>query len=401
MKYKGSVMVLTTSFPVKDKIAVGLHIMEKCKHLMKKGWKVRVLAPSHYSSPNRENIDGIEVKRFNYFFIKKLQKLTYGAGIPTNVRKSLLAKIQIPFFLLLFLLNSIVQSKKSDIIHSHWSLAGIVGILTSKILKKKNVLMMHGADIFVLGKNPFLKFILKNSDYLLCNSRYTEKMALEIYPVKTHKIVSPGVDLHKFYPQIKNLRKKLNIGENDTFILSLAKFIPRKGIEYLIEAMDILVNKKKYSNIYVRLGGRGPLKKRYLNLIKKYNLNRYIKFTGYINKIDIANYYSEADIFVLPSIIDDSGDTEGLGVVLLEANACGTPVIGSRVGGIQDIILDGKNGFFVEQKSASDIANKLIKLINNPKLREEMGRTGKKYVSEKFNWEKNVEDIVKIYNRIL
>jgi len=146
------------------------------------------------------------------------------------------------------------------------------------------------------------------------------------------------------------LRKILNISEEDILILTIGKFIPRKGFEYLIKAFNIIVNQRKITNIKLRIGGRGPLKKKYETMIKEYGLNSCISFLGYIKDEEIPSYYIEADIFVLPSIVDDRGDTEGLGVVLLEALACHTPCIATRVGGITDIIKDGINGFLIEQK---------------------------------------------------
>ena len=268
------ILVLTTSFPLYEGIAAGIHVMEKCRHLVKNGYKVQVLAPHHHLSSKKEIIEGIQVKRFVYFLPLKYQKLAYGAGIPTNFQKNIFAKLQLPFFLISFLIQTITHSRKADIIHCHWSLAGLTGVLAGKLMNKKVVFMMHGAEVFVLGNHPLLRFVLKHCDYLISNSSFTEEKTLEVYPVKNHKVISPGVNLERFYPQnnVPGLREKLNIPKKGIFILTIGKFIPRKGIEYLIEAMDILINQKKYDNLFLRIGGRGPLKSKYENLIHHYNL---------------------------------------------------------------------------------------------------------------------------------
>lgn len=396
------ILVLTTSFPLK-KFSFGSHVIEKCKHLVKNGIYVCVIAPHYQSEPLFEVIEGIKVKRFRYFFPESYQKLAYGPGIPTNLKSSLLAKIQLPFFLFSFFFNTIRATKKYDLIHCHWSLAGIVGVIAGKLSRKKIVFMMHGAEVFVLGKNPLLKFVLKNVDFLITNSTFTEEKTLEVYPVKNHCVISPGVDVNRFYPQhnIPKLREKLNISSEAFFLLTIGKFIPRKGIEYLIEAMNSLVHEKGIRDIQLRIGGRGPLKGKYQELIQKYDLTEYIDFIGYIPDQDLPSYYTEADAFVLPSIVDDEGDTEGLGVVFLEANACATPVIGSKVGGILDVIEDGYNGLFANQKDSCDLSKKILYFYQNDTLRKLAGARGRNLIKEKFAWEKNIKNIIVIYKQLM
>jgi len=397
---KTSVLVLTTSFPLDSTIAVGIHVIEKCRHLVKNGINVKVIAPHHTGGKRKEVIDGIAIRRFIYFFPTRWQRLAYGAGIPTNIKNSLLAKIQLPLFLLLFIFSAAKEIKHYSIIHCHWAIAGLVGVIVGKLFKKKVVLMMHGAEVFVLGKNPVLKFVLKNADYLISNSTFTERKTLEVYPVPNHQVISPGVDIKRFYPQkkIPNLRKIINISEEDIFILAIGKFIPRKGFEYLIKAFNNIVNQRKITNIKLRIRGRGPLKKKYETMIKEYGLNSCISFLGYIKDEEIPSYYTEADIFVLPSIVDDRGDTEGLGVVLLEALACHTPCIATRVGGITDIIKDGINGFLIEQKDFKGLVQRILRLADDRELRIKMGINGYKSVKEKFNWNSISKKIIKVYD---
>ena len=400
MSKKISVLVLTTSFLLDSTIAVGIHVIEKCRYLVKNGINIKVIAPHHTGGKRKEVIDGIAIRRFRYFFPAKWQRLAYGAGIPTNIKNSLLAKIQLPLLLLLFIFSAAKEIKHYSIIHCHWAIAGLVGVIVGKLFKKRVVLMMHGAEVFVLGKNPVLKFVLRSADYLISNSTFTEKKTLEVYPVTNHQVISPGVDIKRFYPQkkIPNLRKILNISEEDILILAIGKFIPRKGFEYLIKAFNIIVNQRKITNIKLRIGGRGPLKKKYETMIKKYMLNNYISFLGYISDEEIPSYYSEADIFVLPSIIDERGDTEGLGVVLLEALACHTPCIATRVGGIPDIIKDGINGFLIEQRNFKSLVERILRLADDRELRIKIGINGYKSVKENFNWNSISKKIIKVYD---
>ena len=331
------------------------------------------------------------------------QRVAYGAGIPTNLKNSRLAKFQLPIFMLAFFLSTISNIRNVDIIHCHWSVAGLIGIIAGKLFNKKVVLMVHGAEVFVLGKHPVLKFVLKHVDCTISNSTFTEKKTHEVYPLKNSFVIPPGVDVNRFYPQSRlgNLRHNLNIASDDVFVLSIGKFIPRKGFEYLIEAFDHIVHQRRITNIKLRIGGRGPLRAKYESMIDQFLLGDFIEFLEYIKDEDIPSYYSEADIFVLPSIIDERGDTEGLGVVFLEANACGIPVIGSKVGGILDVIEDGVNGFYVQEKNPLDLAEKIIRLSEEKELRTQMGENGRKRVELQFNWETLAGKIIDVYDSLL
>jgi glycosyltransferase involved in cell wall biosynthesis len=189
----------------------------------------------------------------------------------------------------------------------------------------------------------------------------------------------------------------LNISHEDIFILAIGNFIPRKGFEYLIQAFNMIVNQKGITHIKLGMGGRGPLREQYDKMVKDFSLVNYITFLGFIEDSKMPTYYTAADIFILPSIIDYKGDTEGLGVVLLEANSCQTPVIGSRVGGIPDIIKNGINGLLAEPKNPTDLAEKIIKLVHNRKLREQMGENGRRIVKENFNWDSIAKKLIDIY----
>jgi glycosyltransferase involved in cell wall biosynthesis len=397
-----SVLVLTTSFPLRASSAAGSFVFQQCKFLTKNGVRTKVIAPHHAGEKSKEDIDGFPVKRFRYFFPAKLQRLAYGAGIPTNLKTSILARLQLPIFLFAFMISTLTEIRHFDIIHCHWSLAGMVGIIAAKLFKKKIVLMMHGAEVFVLGDHPILKFVLRNIDFLICNSTYTEKKTLKLHRVIHHAVISPGVDTNQYYPQsnVSDLRKNLNMSHEDILILAIGNFIPRKGFTYLIQALNMIVHQKGITHIKLGMVGHGPLREQYDKMIKDSSLANYVTFLGFVDDAEMPAYYSAADILVLPAIIDEVGDTEGLGVVLLEANACKTPVIGSKVGGIPDVIENGVNGLLVEQKDPADLAEKILTLADDQDLRTQLGENGRKIVEANFNWNSISHKIIQVYDRL-
>lgn len=391
-----NILVLTTTYPTKN-FQVGLHVYDKCKHLVKKGYNVTVIAPHYDGEPIHEIDEGIKIIRFPYFLPRKYQKVAYKDGMPTNLKKSFLAKLQLPFFFLMFLIYSLRYGKDAKIIHAHWFPAGLIGVLVKKIYKNKLVLMMHHAHT----PNKLFRYILKNTDALLANTTYVLNKTHAIFDVPHSAVIPVPIDYNFFFPQNDTsfIREELNIPKDSIFFFTAGRFIPLKGFEYLIEAVKIIVHEYNKTNIALAIAGKGPLRKKYIQLIDNYNLKDYIKLVGFIPNNQINKYFNEADIFVIPSIVDENEETEGFGVVSLEANACETPVIGTKVGGIVDVIEEGRNGFLVEQKNARQLADKIIQLSDNKNLREEIGKKGRQKVMEEFNWDRVSDKIISIYEQ--
>lgn len=394
---KIKVLVLTTTFPID--VIVGKHIFEKCAHLVNNQVDVTVVAPSHPSVPNNECIDGIHVKRFDYFFPKSLQRLAYGSGLLNNLKGSFLARLQLPLLMICFFLKALIHAEKADIIHCHWLPAGLVGVLIKIIHGKKIVLMMHHPH----EKNFLYRLIVQYADWVIANSTYVMGKTLQIYNNKNNRVIPVAIDSRLYHPTEKHttdIRQKLNISPEGLLIFSAGRFISWKGYHYLIKAMDIIVNQKGMPGFKLILAGDGYLKEHYLTLIEKFQLQQQITLVPFLDSADLVKYYNAADIFVIPSIVDENGETEGLGLVAIEAGACETPVVGSAVGGIVDVIENGKNGFLCHEKDPADLAEKILTLAQDPELRIEMGKQGRAIACEKFDWDAVAVEIIKIYHKI-
>jgi phosphatidyl-myo-inositol dimannoside synthase len=122
---------------------------------------------------------------------------------------------------------------------------------------------------------------------------------------------------------------------------------------------------------------------------------------GFVADGDLAQWYAAADIFALPAVVDSSGDTEGLGVVLLEAMANGTPVVASRTGGIADIVKHGETGLLAEPGNAADLAAQIRRLMADKALRARLIDSGTKLVNDQFSWRAVNQSLLAVYNRVL
>jgi len=400
------VCMLTTSFPRFEGDYAGVFVYNLSRCLSKRGVGVEVISPHDYGSKYSEVRDNIRIHRFPYFYPTKYQRLCYGAGILENLSRDILAVIQLPFFVIAEILYSLCIIKKEgfDVIHAHWSLPqGLVGLWCKRIFKIPCVTTIHGSDIFGL-KSPWVRAlntkVIKYSDVCTANSKATARVACETYGRKNIEIIPVGVDDTFFFKKTPNVDAiKRELGIDGRVVLFIGRLIDLKGVDYLIKATPEVL--KRCPDINVLLVGSGPQKEYLMNLSKDLGVENRVVFIDKVAQDEILKFYAIASVFVLPSIVNARGETEGLGVVLLEAMASGVPVIGSNVGGIPDIITDGETGLLATQKDHDDLADKIIKLLTDEELRKNVTENALRPVKTNLSWEVIADRFVRIYKDLI
>ncbi|MBW1921355.1 MAG: glycosyltransferase family 4 protein, partial [Deltaproteobacteria bacterium] len=229
--------------------------------------------------------------------------------------------------------------------------------------------------------------------------RATQKLVAGASKRDNIKIIPMGVDLGLF--QERKCREKF--GERSTSyeqtILFVGRLIEFKGVEYLVRAIPKI--RVSYPKAKVLVIGSGPEKARLVKLAEILNVQDSVVFKKEIPQEELPDYYCVADVVVLPSIHTRKGETEGLGVVLLEAMACGVPVVGSNVGGIPDIIKHGETGLLAAEKDPEDLADKILKLVDDKRLRKRVIENGLKLVRENFSWDVIAEKFLQVYREVM
>lgn len=400
-----NVCILTTSFPRFKGDSAGTFIYSLVSLLSQKGINVEVIAPHDPGTNFFEHWGNIHINRFPYFFPLKYQRLCYRDGLLNNLRNSRLAVAQTPFLILsefLFLLY-VLKKMKIDLIHAHWSLPqGLLGILAKQLLKIPCVTTLHGSDVFG-QRHPIFrslnKLAISHADVCTANSLATAKTAYKIAACQNLKIIPMGVDSNRFQKttEVDDLKKKFNL--DGEVILSVGRLIDLKGTDYLIKALPRVL--LRFPTAKALIIGTGPRKNHLLNLSKELQIEENMVFIDQIPHTELIKYYSLADVFVLPSITNKKGETEGFGVVLLEAMACGLPVIGSDIGGIPDIIRKGETGLLIRQKDSQDLADQIIRLLSDESLRKKVIKNGHNLISTKFSWEVVTDRFIEIYRDTL
>ena len=399
------VLVIATTFPRWENDTTPAFVYELSKRLQYNGFEIVVLAPHHVGAKKFEIMDGMKVYRFPYFWPAKYQKLAYNGGILPNIKQSNLAKIQVPFLVLseLYYAFKLIKKERINVIHTHWIIPnGLIGGILRRIFKKIHITTAHAGDVFTIRKSKILgvfgSFVLKNSDMITANSEYTKNVIISIENIVKNnvEIIPMGVDALRFNPnKASDLR---NVFAAEYLILSIGRLVEKKGIKYLIMAMKDVI--KVFPNAKLIIGGSGPDEDKLVKLCDDLDLKNNVIFVGYIDNADLPKYYASSDVFVLPSIETKGGDTEGLGVVLLEAMACGTPVIGSNIGGITDIIIDNNTGFLTQPENAEDIAEKIIELLSNKGVRQVVSDNGLITIQENFSWDVITDEFLESYGEL-
>lgn len=304
-------------------------------------------------------------------------------------------KGKLGYYLNSFFINKIVEKENPDIINIHY--ASGYGTLGRFIKFENKLLNVWGSDVYDFPKQSKMKkqILVKNlnSYKAIASTSYCMAKETEQYLMKEQDIyITPfGVDIEKF--KNLNLEKK-----EDKIIIGIVKTLePKYGIEYLIKAikeLEKILDKENFKKIEVKIYGKGYLRESLENLAKELNIKEKIRFEGFILNSEVPKIINEMNIFVVPSI------SESFGVAAVEAMACEVPVVVSDADGLKEVVVDNETGFIVSKKDYKAIAEKIKVLINNKELRKKLGRAGRKRVIELYEWNDNVENMIKIYKKI-
>ena len=396
------VLVIASTFPRWNQDTTPGFVFD-LSNLLSKKFDMKVLVPHYYRAKKHERMNNLDVCRFQYF-LAKFQKVAYDGGILPNIKKSLLAKIQVPFFLLseFFSIKKIIKKEKVNAIHAHWIIPqGFLSVFFKKKYGVSLIVSAHGSDVFPL-RNSFFRFIqrkvLENCDVCTVNSTATRNELIRRFPEFKNKIriIPMGVDVNFF--NRRNVKNKFKEHKNIKTILFVGRLSEQKGIQYLIKSIPFI--NKKIKNIKLLIVGEGTHKKELMKIIKRLNLETKVEFKGALPKNKLVDYYNLADAVVMPSLAGKAG-TEGQGLVLLEAMACGKAVVGTNIGGIKDLIKDGENGFLVNQKDSKELADRIIRLINDSKLRKKIEKNGRMFVIRNYSWQKIAKQFELVYQNVL
>jgi len=274
--------------------------------------------------------------------------------------------------------------------------AAPLGLLSQGLRRsgvKRIVALTHGHEVWWAKVWPFswaMRRIGNGVDNLTYLGNFTRteiSRALSQRAANSMRKIAPGIDTDHFAPRAdaQSLRAELGLSEMKV-IVSVGRLVHRKGQDTLIESMPkILVQIPDAHLLFI---GEGPYKDYLVKRAAELKVSHAITFIGRIQYAELPRYICVGDIFAMPSRSRLAGlEVEGLGIVYLEASACGLAVIGGKSGGAPDAVLEGETGFAVDGTSADSVAESAITLLDDPELARQMGLRGRQWIIDEWRWE--------------
>ena len=395
------VLFLTSSYPRSHEDSASVFLRYLAEHLAHRGLEIHVLAPADTTSGT--SVEGkVTVHRFQYF-PSRLQRLAYGSGIMPNLNRSPWLWLQVPFFVfaMAYSLLRVIGREQIDLLHAHWLLPqGLLGVAGKYLRHVPLVTTVHGADAFTLrgGLASALKrFVVMRSDAWTTNTAATSRAIDPAITPRPH-VIPMGVDIELFASgDPAQLRQQLADGE--LLILFVGRLVEKKGCQDLLEALSLLPSPLRHRTTLWIIGD-GDQKSQLEQTTKDLRLAQKVKFWGAISNHRLPEFYAAADLFVAPSIKAASGDTEGQGVVILEAFASRACVLTTRVGGIDAIVRDDITGTLVPPHQPQDLAVAMEKLLNDPGLRAKLAENAFQEVKERYHWKQVAAEFESLYRAL-
>ncbi len=394
-KIKDAVLIITSSFPRWPNDTDPPFVYELARRITG-SFKIIVLAPHCEGARCYERFDDLDVFRFRYFF-PQFQQLAYYGGILNNLRRKPWLYMVVPFFLFFQFVATLRLIRKFHpaIIHAHWIIPqGLIAALACRLTPHAPRLMCtaHGGDIYGL-KGPMMRclrrFILART--CLCtvvSEAMRHDVLSQIKKPPRIEVVPMGVDLkQRFIPDpIKRREKQL---------LFAGRLVAKKGVEFLLQAMPQI--RQSHPSVSLLIVGHGPEEDRLKNLARELQIGTCVEFRGGVPNDQLPRYYQSSSMVIFPSVVDAQGDQEGFGLVLVEALGCACAAVISDLPAMRDIVTDGWTGVIVPQGDPDAIAAKVIGLLNQPNRARELGRAGRQYVLERFDWDRIAQRYMELF----
>ncbi|MFX1465845.1 MAG: glycosyltransferase family 4 protein [Promethearchaeota archaeon] len=348
-----------------------------CKGLVERGCKLTVFCCPH---ENEKNLEGVKIIHTPYLF--KLRPY-----FPISIPKRL-------------------SFEKFDILHLHedYQLNTFYCSFLSRNKANIPTILTEHYDGYAIGHtgwkllrsltNRFIgKTVVRGCDrYIAQTTKSREYLINQGAEPKFIDILYHSVDTSLFTPRRSNVLNKY-LSDDEIKFLFVGRLEKSKGVYSLIHAMKYISKSKLNAKLFII--GRGGEEKNLKTLVSSLNLTDFVKFLGNISYESLPEFYNSCDVLLLPSLIDPSPS------VILEAMACGKPVIGSKVGGIKEVLVDRETGYLFTPNNYRELSLLLRKFIESPNIIQQFGKNSRKRIEEVYALDKISEKQIKIYEKVL
>ena len=392
------IAIITSTFPRWENDTDPPFVYDLARRLAG-AFDVRVLCPHAPGAKSFETMSGVEVRRFRYA-PAPLETLAYGGGILNRFRQSALYYLLVPPFLLgeLAAVTRCLLSEKPCLINAHWLIPqGLIAVLAKAVSGSKAPLVctLHGGDLFGLRGALFdrlKRFVLSRCAAVnVVSTAMADTVAGLGVERERISVIPMGVDLiNRFVPG--------SFEKNSKSLLFVGRLAEKKGLIYLINAMPrVLAN---HPDARLTIVGHGPLESVIKSRVRELGIQQAVTFRGAVQHGELPEIYQRSQIVVFPSIVDSRGDTEGFGLVMVEAMGCCCAVIASDLPAIHDSVRNGETGILARQKDPENLAENIIPLLDDPGRCRVLGARARDYVLERYDWTIAAEKYISVFDSV-
>jgi glycosyltransferase involved in cell wall biosynthesis len=292
-----------------------------------------------------------------------------------------------------------VREYRPDLVHIFFGIPdGPIGWLLKRVYGLPYVISLRGADVpsdevkrfakHYSALRPFIRWLWHDADALVAVSNGLRSYALETAPDLPIQVISNAIDLSAFIPALRQQTGGV------VRLLYVGRFNIFKNVETLVEAVGKL-NQMDVGEFELRLVGEGEQRAVLERMVSELDLTRRVHFVGWVPRDQIAEQYRRADVFATATT------WEGMPNTVLEAMACGLPIVGTQASGLHELVRDGVNGYLVPVRDSDALAEALALMIDNSYERRRMGRQSRKLAECEFAWEYIAEQYIKVYEQLI
>jgi glycosyltransferase involved in cell wall biosynthesis len=399
------VVMVTTSYPRFAGDSVGTFMEPIAKGVAARGHEVHIVAPWHPRITRGRVEDGVFFHFFKYAPVAALNVFGYAAGLKADVRLKATAWLAAPLALTAgwFKAMRVAQKRRATVMHGHWVVPGGV-IAAAARPGLPLVVSLHGSDVFVAERTAPARAaasrVFQHAGFVTACSAdlATRAIALGAAPNRL-EVVPYGVDAERFRPSTdarRRLRAKAGFEMTAPLLVAAGRLVRKKGFEYLIDALS-----QTAVPAQLVIAGTGDLEAELRARAVAAGVATRVHFLGDIAQDDVAAWFAAADVAVVPSVRDESGNVDGLPNTVLEALASGTPVVTTGAGGIGSVVEDGRNGMIVPERDVAALAGTISALLADRARGSALGAAARATVMARFGWDAAAARFEAAYDRAL
>jgi glycosyltransferase involved in cell wall biosynthesis len=396
------ILLTASTFPLRPGDAVPGFVLGLARALAERD-EVTVLAPGSPGTASAECWSGVRVRRFPYFWPRRLERVAYGDGIDANLRRAWLARLELPAFLAAesHATRTAAAEMRAELVNSHWLVPqGFTAALARGGRERfRHVVTLHGGDAHLLGKWPFAgalaRFVSSRTDAFLAASAAVRERLDAVLQSPSDAVVQPmGVDLARFRsgPALDAAEEGLAGG----YVLYVGRLQEIKGVSVLLRALARV--RVRHPALGLLVVGYGEREAALRDETRQLGLEAAVRFGGARGPDDVARALRGCRACAVPSLQLADGRVEGMPTVVAEALAAGARLVATATGGIPEVVSDGENGWLCPPGDPEALAAALLRALDAPDAAAVAARGGE--AADRFDWTRVAQRYREVFERV-